>query len=1245
MTHAVEASRPFPSPQHDDGPSSQEGFEGTATSSPTVTKAQLSAARTRLPTRGGVQRRRSVLTDKQRRSITMSAKAAMTEKRSKGAWKSFLKEMLAAQKQGQGVEQDERDFAELTLKEKGVKIAQSWGLEFADWVLISVNIGAVWIETSYQTKLGIWLNLLVALSILCIICFVLILCFKLFFLKKDFFKDKYNLYDLVILLCSFIPWIVFTFLSGLDSIPARCFRKASILRVIRWMRIVVLIAWMPVFKELWMLVSGFGNSLKVLVWGILLLMIMCGVWGIFICTVVINTPREEFPEEEDFDAYDSFGTVRDSVKSFFIILTLEAWPQIVRPVVVRYPLLWPVFAAFICIAVYAVGNLLTAVLVDSALTRAKHTEAETQVELLRQLRSITKLLYSLEGGDEEERARTRGKQKDEAQSDRSDESGGGKETKGETLSWAQLQRLMEIPKMKRVMETANLLPEDLEWLFQKLAIEFFSEFGGQAGEGGLGGQGGDAETEGDGYPGIFGGRQDTFGGEEIDFMRPDVTVPTEVFIANMQRFKGPAKSRDLLELISRVSALETVLAKMSFRIEALYKIAKGPRSSVDLLRTSDGRPPGRSGGGPRGSVESATLPFTPPSPGSHASFDVENAKGGGAWGPDRSPQRSRFSGGASPMHAPSLPSPSPHNNPIQFRPLTTQMSPPRLTTDDQHLSAFPYRTGGSTEEGVPGPSHSLSSVPGPFGPTPSFQVSQGGSVTAAVPAVCLVPPMQGSGDSSFEEIGGDEGEAERDRERSSPLQATGGSQKRAKFSIDHGGADEVKEFEAEANSRHSGLLDSRLFAQSSSNQPPSPSPSAMGGGGGGVADASADESGGVKGNSLERANGKRQQGGRVRQAFSALAQMFTGNAGDGGGKSRRSSRREAAAGAVTQVQTKNANSGEEPGWQKNRTAAAAAGSKQKKEKSLHGATNPNEAEAADAFGHSSWLKGSKGGGGERGVAEVAGDCEDPHASADEESEIPINSGGPPGHSPFRVPGGQLSVVIEDTAEYDLSSIGGGGPMGPAGALGRGTTISMLDGMVGGGAVSSRRGSTERRHQAAALTGGRGASAWAPLQRTRTSMHRDRRMSDGGAESSCLEPLREDDECDDVSDSRSAADRRGVSRNRAVGEPSGDGHAVSATRPLSTSPASRRYLAVSSVFKPDDESDSGHDSAHSVREERRRQEQNLGRGWDTGEGAKSSRSHKSQRSQKSQVQGGAPRVAESRPGAGDDAPLPIPPPDG
>lgn len=63
-----------------------------------------------------------------------------------------------------------------------------------------------------------------------------------------------------------------------------------------------------------------------------------------------------------------FGSLGDSLVTLFQIMTLDAWPNVITPVMEVHPWAWAYFVAFILSSTFIILNLFIAVIVDTMQT-------------------------------------------------------------------------------------------------------------------------------------------------------------------------------------------------------------------------------------------------------------------------------------------------------------------------------------------------------------------------------------------------------------------------------------------------------------------------------------------------------------------------------------------------------------------------------------------------------------------------------------------------------------------------------------------------------------------------------------------------------------------------------------------------------------------------------------------------------------------------------------------------------------
>merc|ERR1719428_2129506 len=126
------------------------------------------------------------------------------------------------------------------------------------------------------------------------------------------------------------------------------------LRLVRMLRLVRLVRLLRMFRELWLIVNGFIQSLRTLGWIICLLSLVLYAFGILVTILVGHNCYEvdffgQVTDVEVFERCDEYyGTVYRSMFSLFQVLTLDSWSDdFVRPLLEFYsPFFLVYFAVF-----------------------------------------------------------------------------------------------------------------------------------------------------------------------------------------------------------------------------------------------------------------------------------------------------------------------------------------------------------------------------------------------------------------------------------------------------------------------------------------------------------------------------------------------------------------------------------------------------------------------------------------------------------------------------------------------------------------------------------------------------------------------------------------------------------------------------------------------------------------------------------------------------------------------------------
>jgi len=181
-----------------------------------------------------------------------------------------------------------------------------------------------------------------------------ILC-RIFAFRKDFFKESQNVFDFVVVAASWIP--------------APGFRWVSAFRILRAMLL---------FNRLGQLKSimrSLMDALPNIGWVSVLLFI------IFYVFAVLTTNMFG----QDFEAFHS---LERSLFSLFQLMTLESWPELVRPIMEKYPYSWLIFIPFMIVTSYVFLNLVIGIIVTSMhdISLKKKSTEKKEIDEIRELK-------------------------------------------------------------------------------------------------------------------------------------------------------------------------------------------------------------------------------------------------------------------------------------------------------------------------------------------------------------------------------------------------------------------------------------------------------------------------------------------------------------------------------------------------------------------------------------------------------------------------------------------------------------------------------------------------------------------------------------------------------------------------------------------------------------------------------------------------------------------------------------------
>jgi len=181
---------------------------------------------------------------------------------------------------------------------------------------------------------------------LILLVFVFEIALRIAAYRGAFFRSGWNLFDLAIVAASLIP----------PPGPLQMLRALRVLRVLR------LVSTVPSLRRV---VDGLLDALPGLGSIIVLLLLLLYVAAV----MATHLYRDVAP--------DDFGSLGVSLMTLFQVMTLEAWPDVAKPIMAVDPWAWLFFVSYILVATFMVLNLFIGVVVSAIQTRiASEAEAD-----------------------------------------------------------------------------------------------------------------------------------------------------------------------------------------------------------------------------------------------------------------------------------------------------------------------------------------------------------------------------------------------------------------------------------------------------------------------------------------------------------------------------------------------------------------------------------------------------------------------------------------------------------------------------------------------------------------------------------------------------------------------------------------------------------------------------------------------------------------------------------------------------
>jgi len=192
---------------------------------------------------------------------------------------------------------------------------------------------------------------------------------------RFFYKSgwQWNMFDFILVGLQLIE-LIFSIIwsaSGSGVVP-RSVGFARVLRILRLVRVIRVARILRLIRELRMLVSSINNSLKSLLWTVMLLMLIIYLVSIYL-TQLVSDHRASTISDHEKELAHYYGSLGRTMLSLFESVTNGiSWDVLVNPLIQDIsPGLALLFALYIAFTMLAMMNVVTGVFVDSVMQSAK----------------------------------------------------------------------------------------------------------------------------------------------------------------------------------------------------------------------------------------------------------------------------------------------------------------------------------------------------------------------------------------------------------------------------------------------------------------------------------------------------------------------------------------------------------------------------------------------------------------------------------------------------------------------------------------------------------------------------------------------------------------------------------------------------------------------------------------------------------------------------------------------------------
>mmetsp|Transcript_102889 Transcript_102889/g.300199 ORF Transcript_102889/g.300199 Transcript_102889/m.300199 type:complete len:632 (+) Transcript_102889:81-1976(+) len=224
--------------------------------------------------------------------------------------------------------------------------------------------------------------------------FVLELSLRLFVKGMVCLKIWANLFDFALVLITVMTQVVKPLLEyGGGEDVVMFLQQVMVLRMMRLLRLARAVRLVASFRGLWKLAQGLCSCLSTMLSAFLLMFIFIFIFACFGAEFITKVYLED--DEVGHIIRSRFSSLPSILLTLFQFVSMDSTAQFYVPVVLRSPALSIYFLLLLCVVAIALMNLITAMLVEDAISSAQMDEEMKLFYARKRLRQLTPSLRHL----------------------------------------------------------------------------------------------------------------------------------------------------------------------------------------------------------------------------------------------------------------------------------------------------------------------------------------------------------------------------------------------------------------------------------------------------------------------------------------------------------------------------------------------------------------------------------------------------------------------------------------------------------------------------------------------------------------------------------------------------------------------------------------------------------------------------------------------------------------------------------